>query len=170
MRGRAQGIRTGPPNQRDSAGFKQTEPAFPPRPQSCPTGSFSLREPGERFVVVAAGVAAFAEGMGAIGIDHEGELFVLGDEFIHQSLAVLVMGVVVAGAIDEEEISFELVSVDDRRAVRVAFREEKKTAHRSATEYSRIRSKLVRAANFHIHHHFLHSSKFTSPMFESWKY
>lgn len=76
---------------------------------------------GEELVKVSFGVFAFLDAVGAIGIGHHGEMLVVLDQCIDEGFAVLVMAVIVAGAVHDQEIAFELMGKGDRRTVAKAF-------------------------------------------------
>jgi hypothetical protein len=59
------------------------------------------------FVEMPGGAFAGVDGVVAIGIGHHGEGFVVSDEFVDELFDALVVDVVVAGAVDEEEVALE---------------------------------------------------------------
>ena len=63
------------------------------------------------------GILALADGVGAIRISHHGESFVVFDQLVDQSFCSLVMAIVVAGAVNQQEISLEIVGEIDRRSL-----------------------------------------------------
>lgn len=51
--------------------------------------------------------------MVAVGVGHEGELFVVFDEFVDEFFSSLVVDIVVTGVVDDEEVTFEVGGVRD---------------------------------------------------------
>ena len=58
---------------------------------------------------VDAGVEAFVDGVGAVGVRHHSELLTVGDEGVHQCFGPLVVAVVVTRAVDEQQLALKLV-------------------------------------------------------------
>ncbi len=65
------------------------------------------------LIEMASGIGAFIESMSTVRVDDLGELLVMVHEFSDQHLAVLVVTVVIARAIDQQEIALELVRERD---------------------------------------------------------
>ena len=79
-----------------------------------------MEEVGHQLAEVDAGVEAFADGVGAVGVRHHAELLAVGDEGVHQRFSSLIVAVVVAGAVDEQQLALKLVGEGQRRALAVA--------------------------------------------------
>jgi hypothetical protein len=56
------------------------------------------------------GVFTFPDGMGTIGIGHHGKGFIGRHQCIDKSFRVLVMDIIVAGAVNQQQVPFELLS------------------------------------------------------------
>ena len=63
---------------------------------------------------MAAGIVTFADAVGAVGVGHHREYLVVFDQFVDKTLSSLVMDIVVARAVNEEQIALELVGVGNR--------------------------------------------------------
>ena len=59
-------------------------------------------------------VFPFGNAVSSVGIRHHGEMFVVLDEFIDQTLEALVMDIIVCGPMDDQEVSLQPVGVRDR--------------------------------------------------------
>ena len=53
----------------------------------------------------------------AVGVGHHVELLALGDELVDQQLEALVVAVVIAGAVDQQQVALEVLGMGDGRAV-----------------------------------------------------
>lgn len=62
--------------------------------------------PREQVIQVHGRAWAFKDAVGAVGIGHEVERFPEFDKFVHQQLRPLVMDVVVAGAMHNQQMTF----------------------------------------------------------------
>ncbi len=69
---------------------------------------------GEQLVEVPAGPLSFVDPVGPVGIDHQLEGAVGGDQGVDQPLRALVMHVVVATAVDHQEVAAQAVGVSQR--------------------------------------------------------
>lgn len=65
-------------------------------------------------------VLSFGYAVGPVGIGHHGEVFVVFDQLVDQPFEALVMDIVVSCPVDNQQISFKIVGVSDRRSVGVA--------------------------------------------------
>ena len=68
----------------------------------------------ERFVKMTPGVSAFADAMAAVGIGQHGKLLVVRDKFVDQCLDPEVMAIIVASAVNDKQVAFQLMGVVDR--------------------------------------------------------
>jgi hypothetical protein len=59
-------------------------------------------------------VLAFVDAVGAIGIRHHAEQFVMFNQFIDHHFKVLVVNIVIAGAVNYQQISLQILSVSNR--------------------------------------------------------
>ena len=80
-----------------------------------------MEEVGHELAEVDAGVEALVDGVGAVGVRHHAELLAVGDEGVHQRFGSLVVAVVVAGAVDEQQLALKSVGEGQRRALPIAF-------------------------------------------------
>ena len=80
-----------------------------------------MEEVGHQLAEVDAGVEALVDGVGAVGVRHHAELLPVGDEGVRQRFGSLVVAVVVAGAVDEQQLALKAVGEGQRRALAVAF-------------------------------------------------
>src|SRR5206468_8186643 len=84
-----------------------------------PGGKMLEQIPGEQRENVQRRAAALADAMRAIGICHEVERLVERDQAVHQPFRALVMHVVVAGAMHDQQASLEPLGLIDRRGTLV---------------------------------------------------
>ncbi len=66
-------------------------------------------------------VLAFTNRMCPIWIGHHGKRLVVANQLVDQQLSRLVMAVVVARAMNQKEIAFQLMREVDRRSLHIAF-------------------------------------------------
>ena len=109
-------------NQRWAANFHRDPAEFGRRDDADGIdGHVFVQVPRERAVEMPGGVRPFGNGVGAVGVRHHGEMLIVSDEFVDQPFRALVMAVVVARAMDQEQISPELAGIRDGRAKAVIF-------------------------------------------------
>ena len=72
---------------------------------------------GHQVTQMARGVGAFANRMGAVGIGHHRERFVVPDQFVDQLLHGLIVAVVVARAVNQQQVALQLVGEIDGRSL-----------------------------------------------------
>ena len=85
-------------------------PSLVPRPRR----QVLLQEPGHELEQVAAGSFALADAVGAVGVGHHRERLAQRDQAIDQGLAVLEVDVVVAGAVDQQQVALQALGMSDR--------------------------------------------------------
>ena len=59
-------------------------------------------------------IFSFSYRVRSIGINHQAELFVVGDQFVYQHLRRLVVTIVIAGSVDKQQIAFQVFGKVDR--------------------------------------------------------
>ena len=59
-------------------------------------------------------VFSFLDRVRAVGVGHHAELFVVSDQFVDQHFGGLIMTVVVAGSVNQQQVAFELFGKVDR--------------------------------------------------------
>src|SRR5580704_8625230 len=84
-------------------------------------GQVFLEVAGQQTVQMPGGVLALADAMRAIRVVHHGELLVCGHECVDQRFAVLEVHVVIARAVDNEQVAAESTDVRERRGFFVLF-------------------------------------------------
>ena len=85
------------------------------------SGGEMLHEvPGEQRVDVERRSTALADAMRAIGVRHEVEGLVERDQAVHQAFRALVMHIIIAGAMHDQQASPEPLGLIDRRGTLVA--------------------------------------------------
>ncbi len=69
---------------------------------------------GQELVEMTRRPLLVRDSMPAIGVGHHGEELVVNDELVDQRFGALIVDVVVTGAVDDEQIAFEMLGKCDR--------------------------------------------------------
>ena len=137
-----------------SSGLPTCKPALPPAAECHPAASLFLplllirgqvfeQEIGHRAVEVPPAVGALADAVGAVGIGHHLEILVERHQPVDQLFGGLIVDVVVAGAVDDQEVAFQPCGMGDRRSLFEPFGVDLRRAH-VAFLVDRVVQSLVR--------------------------
>src|SRR5215813_3583337 len=100
--------------------------SFPPQthggPYSSPRAGWEMlgHVPGQQMIQMHTRARTFKDAVSAVGIGHEVERFPEFDEFVHQQLRPLVVNVVVAGAVHNQQMALQSCCEIDCRTLLVA--------------------------------------------------
>ena len=83
----------------------------------------------EQAIEMQRGAGAFVDGVGAVGVFHEVDGLIELDQAIEEKFGAGVVHVVVAGAVDEEQVAAQAFSEIDGGAVAIAFDVVERQAH-----------------------------------------